>query len=240
MALNETPTSAPAPKVVWGAAGGVLGGAVATLALGFMRRRGIVLDPEEIGALTTLITVVFGFAGGYITPPKGFQGNFPSAAVVGLLVCLGASACSSLGMQGAQAPADTPRKQLLVLEYSYAGALNTIVHLINTGAIKGETAKEIEEYKNQTSAAINAAEVAVSGGNPANTIALANAALTQLLLSIEEKTNGGQRSQEETNPRGNGYLAGSASDLWAADGCRRGNGGFYEDLCGPRARAYGG
>jgi hypothetical protein len=93
MALNETPTSAPAPKVVWGAAGGVLGGAVATLALGFMRRRGIVLDPEEIGALTTLITVVFGFAGGYITPPKGFQGNFPSAAVVGLLVCLGASAC---------------------------------------------------------------------------------------------------------------------------------------------------
>jgi hypothetical protein len=207
-----------------------------------MRRRGIILDPEEIGALTTIVSVLFGFLGGYITPPKGFQGNFPTAAIVGLLVLLQLPACSSLGLPSAQdAPADTPKKQLLVLEYSYAGALNTIVHLINTGAIKGDTVKEIESYKNQASTAINAAEVAVSSGNPADTLALANAALTRLLLSIEEKVNGGkaeQRSEGKAVPGGDGYFAGLAGPHWSPHSDRRGDFRFNADLLRFGARAY--
>jgi hypothetical protein len=77
--LNRSPSSKPVPKVQAASIGGGIGGAVAILVIGMLRRAGIELSVEEVGAATILITAfcsgMGAFLAGYITPPQGFGRN---------------------------------------------------------------------------------------------------------------------------------------------------------------------
>ena len=67
---NESPSAAPVPKVWAQAAGGGLGGAVGAVIVWGLQQAGADV-PAEIGiAISTICSVLIGFAAGYFTPPR--------------------------------------------------------------------------------------------------------------------------------------------------------------------------
>ena len=71
-ALNRSPSLSPVPKVQGASVGTIIGGALAILLIGILKRNDVELSEIEAGAVQTIITTIFTFIGGYLTPPQGF------------------------------------------------------------------------------------------------------------------------------------------------------------------------
>jgi hypothetical protein len=76
-ALNRTASLTPVPKVVVSTLSTGVGGAIAIVILGLLRRAGLELNAEEIGAVITLVSCACSFVGGYMTPAEGFRRSSP-------------------------------------------------------------------------------------------------------------------------------------------------------------------
>lgn len=94
------------------------------------------------------------------------------------------SACSAIGIN-----AETPKEKLVVLEYSYQGALKTILVLVNQGLIKKSDIPKISGLIDQAGDSVAAARMAVKMGasNIEQSILLATSLITQLIAYLESK-----------------------------------------------------
>jgi len=69
-APNRSPSAAPAPKVLASAGGTGLGGAIGAVVVWGLGQAGLDVPPEIGIAISTVCSVVIGFAAGYLTPPR--------------------------------------------------------------------------------------------------------------------------------------------------------------------------
>lgn len=67
---NESPTAAPVPKVWASSAGAGLGGAIGAVVVWGMEQAGLNVTPEVGISISTICSIVAGFAAGYLTPPR--------------------------------------------------------------------------------------------------------------------------------------------------------------------------
>lgn len=67
---NRSPSAAPTPKVLAGSAGAGLGGAVGAVVVWALGAAGLSVPPEIGIAISTICSVLIGFAAGYFTPPR--------------------------------------------------------------------------------------------------------------------------------------------------------------------------
>lgn len=67
---NRSPSAAPTPKVLAQAGGAGVGGAIGAVVVWALAQAGVDAPPEIGIAISTICSVVIGFAAGYFTPPR--------------------------------------------------------------------------------------------------------------------------------------------------------------------------
>ena len=67
---NRAPSAAPTPKVLAQAGGAGIGGAIGAVVVWALAQAGVDVPPEIGIAISTICSVVIGFAAGYFTPPR--------------------------------------------------------------------------------------------------------------------------------------------------------------------------
>jgi hypothetical protein len=222
--LNEAPTKAPTPKVMWG----FVAGAVVTIGVWALRQFAKIDMPAEISAACVVVVT---FLMSYITPPAGFSGDYGKGAggpVLALLLTVLAG-CSFMpdsgGGSAARAAAQSPRGQLLMAEYSTAAAFNTAASLFETKTLGEDAKPTVRSMQEAVSTSLDAARQAVNQGQPGTSqLAAVNAALTRLIFYLEEKKVG-KPSAGLTGPQRLAYLDGRGigrrnADQWChAESC---------------------
>lgn len=169
--MNRSPTSRPVPKVQAATIGSIIGGAIVTITVGILKRNDIVLEPEEVGALTALVGTILTFVLGYFTKPQGgmFGGDDPpdtgefvgtsydrrrdggspgsSGFAIMLAIFLPLSlAGGCMPMQGPMvspfsAPATTPQEKMAFAELQFQGAMSTIDRLDKRGMLQDQATR---------------------------------------------------------------------------------------------------
>lgn len=88
---------------------------------------------------------------------------------------------------GEKVTPETPNQRLLVLEYSYQGALKTVDQLITNGIINSSNAEKVQQLVSQADNAVKAARSSVNtGGTDAiQAINIANSLVLQLITYLQ-------------------------------------------------------
>jgi hypothetical protein len=81
-AVNRAPSRAPVAKVTASTVSTGVGGSIAIVIVGILKRSGYEISLEELGALVTLFGCASSFIGGYMTPPNGFRRMRPVAEAI--------------------------------------------------------------------------------------------------------------------------------------------------------------
>lgn len=70
-APSRSPSAAPVPKVWASSAGAGLGGAGGAVVVWALQSAGVDVPVEAAVAISTFISIIASFVGGYLTPPRG-------------------------------------------------------------------------------------------------------------------------------------------------------------------------
>lgn len=115
--------------------------------------------------------------------------------IIAILFAAVLAACAQIGGT-AQVDPKTPNERLVVLEFSYQAALNTVDALVTSGTIRGDTAAQTAELVKQAGASVRAARAAIKlgGADTTQVLTFANSLLAELIKFLNEQQEGQQTS----------------------------------------------